>query len=144
MDGLQMQVPGGSGGATITVQDEGIVQSTTVTTVNFTGAGVTASGAGATATVNIPGGGSAVVTAITANVATAAIETSVIVTDASVSGTSKITIDWANCAQSDENHPGMDAVAFNAIPGTGQFTLEIFSLDTSMLFGDFKLQYSLA
>lgn len=45
------------GGGTSTVQDEGSTTSTTVTTFNFTGAGVTASGSGATATINIPGGG---------------------------------------------------------------------------------------
>jgi len=56
MDSLQMQVPSGSGGATITVEDEGIVQSTTVTTLNFTGSGVTASGGGATVTVDVSGG----------------------------------------------------------------------------------------
>lgn len=43
-------------GGTQTVQDEGATQSSTVTTFNFTGAGVTASGGGATATINIPGG----------------------------------------------------------------------------------------
>jgi hypothetical protein len=47
----------GGGAATITTQDEGGTLSTTVNTLNFTGAGVTASGAGATTTVNIPGGG---------------------------------------------------------------------------------------
>ena len=41
---------------TITTQDEGSTLSSTVTTINFTGAGVTASGAGNTTTVNIPGG----------------------------------------------------------------------------------------
>lgn len=45
-----------AGGGSSTVQDEGVTQSTAVTTFNFTGAGVTASGAGATATINIPGG----------------------------------------------------------------------------------------
>lgn len=45
------------GGGTITTQDEGVTLSSSVTTLNFTGAGVTASGAGATTTVNIPGGG---------------------------------------------------------------------------------------
>lgn len=50
------QYSGGTGG-TITTQDEGSILSTTVTTLNFTGAGVTASGAGATTTINIPGGG---------------------------------------------------------------------------------------
>lgn len=42
--------------ATIITQDEGIQLSTTVTTLNFTGAGVTASGAGATTTIDIPSG----------------------------------------------------------------------------------------
>jgi hypothetical protein len=47
-----------SGGAAgITVQDEGSALATAGTTLNFTGAGVTASGTGATKTVNIPGGG---------------------------------------------------------------------------------------
>ncbi len=48
----------GSGG--VTVQDEGSPLSTTATTLNFTGAGVTASGSGATKTIDIPGGGSSV------------------------------------------------------------------------------------
>lgn len=43
-----------SAGSAITVQDEGSPTSTTVTTLNFTGAGVTASGAGNTATITIP------------------------------------------------------------------------------------------
>jgi hypothetical protein len=42
--------------ATITTQDEGGTLSSGVTTLNFTGAGVTASGAGATTTIDIPGG----------------------------------------------------------------------------------------
>lgn len=45
-------------GAGFTVQDEGSALSTLATTLNFTGAGVTASGTGATKTVNIPGGSS--------------------------------------------------------------------------------------
>jgi len=49
-------VSGAVSGGTQTVQDDGITQSSTVTTFNFTGAGVTASGGGATATINIPGG----------------------------------------------------------------------------------------
>ena len=44
-----------SGGGTITVKDEGVTQSTTVTTLDFVGAGVTASGAGATETITISG-----------------------------------------------------------------------------------------
>ena len=45
------------GGGSITTQDEGVTLSAGVTTLNFTGAGVTASGAGATTTITIPGGG---------------------------------------------------------------------------------------
>jgi hypothetical protein len=47
-------------GAGLTVQDEGSDQGTSggITTINFTGAGVTATGSGSTATVNISGGGS--------------------------------------------------------------------------------------
>ena len=52
-----IDIPGG-GGATITVKDEGITQSTTVTTLDFVGGGVVASGAGATATITISGSGS--------------------------------------------------------------------------------------
>ena len=44
-----------SGSATITTQEEGTPLSSTVTTLNFTGAGATASGAGATTTIDIPG-----------------------------------------------------------------------------------------
>jgi hypothetical protein len=46
------------GGSAITVEDEGSALATAATTVNFVGAGVTASGTGATKTVTIPGGGS--------------------------------------------------------------------------------------
>jgi hypothetical protein len=49
-----------SGGTTITTQDEGVTLSSAVTTLNFVGAGVTASGAGATTTVTIPAGGSTI------------------------------------------------------------------------------------
>jgi hypothetical protein len=43
----------GGGGGTITVQEEGVTQSSTVTTLNFVGAAVTASGAGATETITV-------------------------------------------------------------------------------------------
>jgi hypothetical protein len=54
LTGTTLNATGGSGG-TITTQDEGSTLSTTVTTLNFVGAGVTASGSGATTTVTIPG-----------------------------------------------------------------------------------------
>jgi len=49
-------IGGGGGGTTITTQDEGSPLSSTVTTLNFVGAGVVASGTGATTTVTITGG----------------------------------------------------------------------------------------
>ena len=54
--GVALGGGGGGGGTTITTKDEGSTLSTGVTTLDFVGAGVTASGAGATATVTIPGG----------------------------------------------------------------------------------------
>ena len=47
----------GGGSATITTKDEGSTLSTTVTTLDFVGSGVVASGSGATTTVTISGGG---------------------------------------------------------------------------------------
>ncbi len=48
---------GGGGGSALTIQDEGSSLSTAATTLNFTGSAVTASGTGATKTINITGGG---------------------------------------------------------------------------------------
>jgi len=45
------------GGSSLTIQDEGSTLSTAATTLNFTGAGVTASGTGSTKTINIPASG---------------------------------------------------------------------------------------
>ncbi|MAR21836.1 MAG: hypothetical protein CMD25_07885 [Flavobacteriales bacterium] len=49
-------VGGGGGGSTIVVQDEGSALSTNATTLNFVGAGVTASGTGAVKTVTVNAG----------------------------------------------------------------------------------------
>ncbi len=46
------------GGSPLTVQDEGTPLATAATTLDFVGAGVTASGTGAIKTITIPGGGS--------------------------------------------------------------------------------------
>ena len=46
-----------AGAASLAVQDEGSALSTSATTLNFVGSGVTASGTGATKTITIPGGG---------------------------------------------------------------------------------------
>ena len=53
-----------SGGSSLTVQDEGSSLSTAATTLNFVGAGVTASGTGATKTITIAGGGGGGSTAV--------------------------------------------------------------------------------
>lgn len=49
----------GGGGSSLTVADEGSPLSTAATTLDFVGAGVVASGSGATKTITIAGGGSA-------------------------------------------------------------------------------------
>ena len=54
---LSFAAASGGGGGGVTVQDEGNALSTTGTTLNFVGSGVTASGTGATKTITIPGGG---------------------------------------------------------------------------------------
>tara|TARA_Y100001937_G_scaffold28354_2_gene40874 strand:- start:4715 stop:8794 length:4080 start_codon:yes stop_codon:yes gene_type:complete len=51
---------GGGGGSSLTVADEGSDLSTAATKLDFVGAGVTASGTGATKTITIAGGGSGV------------------------------------------------------------------------------------
>lgn len=60
-DGTWAAPPGG-GGSSLTVQDEGTNLSTAVTSINFTGAGVTATGT-TSVTVDIPGGGATSITA---------------------------------------------------------------------------------
>jgi len=49
---------GGGGGSALTVKDEGTPLATDATSLDFVGSGVTASGAGATKTITIAGGGS--------------------------------------------------------------------------------------
>jgi hypothetical protein len=88
-----------------------------------------------------PGASSTNIKATTVTVSAPIGDASFTVADADVSPSSQIKIGWGNCAQSDANHPGMGAVGFNAIPGSGQFTAELFSLDNTELFGDFKLNY---
>lgn len=54
-----LQLPGGGGGGSITVKDEGTTLTSAASTVNFVGSGVTATNVGSTVTVTIPSGGSA-------------------------------------------------------------------------------------
>ena len=53
----EVTINASGGGSGITVQDEGSALSTLATTLNFAGAGVVASGTGATKTITIAGGG---------------------------------------------------------------------------------------
>jgi len=53
---------GGGGGTAITIQDEGSALSTAASTINFVGAGVTASGTGTTKTITISGSGGSPIT----------------------------------------------------------------------------------
>lgn len=131
-DNIQFQDEGGNLGAPGTVD-----------TLNFVGAGVVAGRAGNIVTVTVAGGGggSADIVAVTVNVPTPTKNASVVVVDAAVAPTDRIMTSWGNCLHSDANHPSMGEVAFNAIAGAGQFVLEIFSMDESNLFGDFKLNY---
>jgi len=57
-DTITFASSGGGGGSSITVQDEGSALSTAATTLNFVGAGVVASGTGATKTITISGNSS--------------------------------------------------------------------------------------
>lgn len=83
--------------ATITTQDEGGTLSSTVTTLNFTGAGVTASGAGATTTINIPGGSGSGITRSVNVISTPTTAGATAVTDYVylVSGTTTLTLPTA-------------------------------------------------
>ena len=63
----------GTGGSGITVQDEGSALSTVATTLNFAGAGVVASGTGATKTITIAGGGGSIASRTTKSATTASL-----------------------------------------------------------------------
>lgn len=139
---LEDAVPGGSG--TITTQDEGGTLSGTVTTLNFTGAGVTASGAGATTTINIPGGaGSFAVTETELDFGTKPVADAIFtVTDVAITGTSKIM-----CTESGNTATGRaagdaqwDSVAYSALAGTGSFT--VYARPSGAIVGKRKMFYT--
>lgn len=54
---MPLYPPPSSGGAAVIVEDEGVVLTPTVASIDFVGAGVTASAVGNDVTVTIPGGG---------------------------------------------------------------------------------------
>ena len=128
----------------VRVQDEGALQGR-ATTVNFTGAGVTATVSAGAATVNVPGGGAgASWTTVEIDFGTAArFVKTMTVTDAGVSATSKIMALQSGTAatgrQADENE--MDSIACRATPGTGDFRL-ICSNGRTVTHGLFKINYT--
>lgn len=80
----------------VIVQDEGVTQtglgdSGSVDTIDFVGAGVTATVSGTTATVTIPGGGSPAATTVEVDLgSTLVTQGKFTITDAAISGTSKV------------------------------------------------------
>ncbi len=89
----------------------------------------------------LPGaGGAATITATTITIGYEASEAEAVVTDATVSGTSKIIVGWGNVLDTDENGPDFDNVTFRAIPGAGQFTVKVASQGDD-IGGAFKIYY---
>lgn len=87
------------------------------------------------------GGGGAVVLEALVDVGTTPVTfASIIVTDASVTAASRITLGWGGVVDTDENSPDMDDVTFAAVPGTGQFTARIASIRDPIR-GTFRLNY---
>jgi len=133
--------PPASGG--VDVQDEGTPVGTT-SSLNFTGAGVTASGVNPTV-VSIPGGGVGSVTQVAVTLTGIPYDTQYAektVVDANISGTSKVIVGWGNITDADENTPDMDDVEFNAVPSAGSMIVRISARDfIHRLGGSYKVNY---
>jgi len=110
----------------VDTQDEGTPLGTT-TSLNFAGAGVTASGINPTL-VTIPGGGggSATVTQVTVNLPSPAKRShTVVVTDATVNGTSKIVLSLAGAPPSAVHEiEDIEMLSIGGLPATGNFTFQ--------------------
>jgi hypothetical protein len=151
VSGVTATVPlggGGGGGTTITVQDEGVTQSTTVTTLNFTGGGVTASGGGATATINVPsgGGGSSVWTEMDVDFGTKPVyDAQFTITDAGISASSKVMVLPSGKASTGRTADDWqwDGAVFAANPASGSATCYATFLPGPIV-GFRKLQYQVA
>jgi len=134
--------PPASGGG-VDTQDEGTPLGTT-TSLNFAGAGVTATGINPTL-VTIPGGGAGSVAQVAATLTSISYgiqyaEASV--TDANITATSKVIVGWGNITDADENTPDMDDVEFNAVPAAGSMVVRISCRDQmDRLGGSYKINY---
>lgn len=121
MDGLQMNVPGGSGGGGHVIEDEGtpVAQQTNM---NFTGAGVTVTDAGGKTVVTIPGGAGAGVTTAIVNLPYPAQRSHrVSVTDGTVTVTSKISMSIPGSDTRTNNDDTLDMLSMMALPADGSF-----------------------
>jgi len=130
----------------VDTQDEGTPLGTTAS-LNFTGAGVTASGINPTV-VNVPGGGVAVVgmTAVTLTGLPYNVQDAdVVVTDASIGAASKIGIFWGGVTDADENSPEWDQVTFVAKPAAGSMTVRVSVSEVDQrIGGSYRIQYLIA
>jgi len=111
---------GGSQG--ITIQDEGGALSTLATTLNFTGSGVTASGTGATKTIDISGGGGAGSGTVTIekNVYTGDGSTATFNTSSTIANENNVQIYIDGVYQSKDNYTTSGStVTMSTAPGNG-------------------------
>ena len=129
----------------VRVQDEGALQGR-ATTVNFTGAGVTATVSAGTATVNVPGGGGGGFTGVEVEIDFGSIavwDATFTITDATISATSKIIITHSGNAatgkEADENE--MDNLVCTPRPTAGSFDLFCSGVPGAVE-GKFKLFYA--
>ena len=109
---------GGSQG--ITIQDEGTPLSTLATTLNFTGSGVTASGTGATKTIDVTGGGGSGTVTIEKNVYTGNGSTTTFNTSSTIANENNVQIYIDGVYQSKDNYTTSGStVTMATAPGNG-------------------------
>lgn len=134
-----------SGGTTITTQDEGGTLSSTVTTLNFTGAGVTASGAGATTTINVAGGGASTVSQTTIDFGTTEKSDEVFnVVDAGISASSKIIafVTWLSTLGRDADEIMADPISISVEPLAGSMNIYAMALEGTVS-GKYAINYQI-
>jgi hypothetical protein len=129
----------------IVIQDEGGVLGT-VNTINFVGAGISASVSGDVATITVSGGGGG--GSVTINTAVLDLpyslhSHSITVTDASVSSTSNIIPSLGSQLDTDENSADMvDLLGMSTVPQTGSFIVNLSFL--TPIGGQLKINYLVA
>lgn len=147
MSKVQATTKGGVGSVTITTKDEGITLSTTVNTLNFTGAGVVASGAGTETTINIPGGAGASWTEIEIDFGSGkgVTDKDFTVVDAGSSASAIITVVPSGKPATGRvgNDFAWDAFTFSALPGIGSFVFTAMCSNGTVV-GRRKVQYTIS